>query len=126
MPATTMTMLSVTDIAESLAWYESIGFTLVEVNGDAGPETPVNWCLVDYDGAHLMLNQSGIERPEAERDSKVWILIDDVRPIYERLKPDFPMIIDLYDTFYGRTEFTVADPDGYHVTFSMRTAKGGA
>jgi hypothetical protein len=36
--------------------------------------------------------------------------------------PETRFVQDLHDAFYGNREFTIADPDGYQLTFAQSRA----
>jgi ankyrin repeat protein len=124
-------MLTVTDIRASMAWYQSIGFELGGTYGDGEP----NWAGLFFGPVNFMLVPGKIERKP--RDVSFWIFTDRVDDIYRMLKdrqlerarlildgktpalPEARFQQDLHNAFYGNREFTIADPDGYQLTFAQ-------
>ena len=46
--------------------------------------------------------------------------VEDVRDLFEKVKSRINLVSDgLYETFYGTTEFTMRDPNGYILTFAQ-------
>jgi ankyrin repeat protein len=122
-------MIYVTDVARSLAWYTSIGFTeLARYEADG----VVNFGMVSLGRGELMLNMHG---KAGAQTASVWFYTDQVDAIYQLLKsrqlaaaqsrltgaPDEHEGIqfeqDLEDMFYGARQFCIRDPDGYELYF---------
>ena len=112
-------LLRVTDIQASIDWYTGIGFSLLLTNQEWLPEDPVNWCMLDYGGSRLMLNDGAAPATGRQRDAAVFVDADDVPALYEKLRTKAKVLHELYTTFYGRVEFILEDPDGYPITFGM-------
>jgi len=127
-------MIRVRDVAASLDWYASIGFTELGRFGDGGE---VNWGWVGFGGAQIMLSLREDERATAKGDSSVilWIYTDPVEELYRLFKArqlaaaharltgeaDAPSTIEIVHDIdtppYGGREFCVRDPDGYELFF---------
>jgi ankyrin repeat protein/uncharacterized glyoxalase superfamily protein PhnB len=127
-------MIYVPDVARSLAWYTSIGFTELARYEDGGV---VNFGMVSLGNAELMLNMHG--KPGTQTAS-VWFSTDQVDVIYQILKSrqlaasqaalegkpvdhdgiEFQQ--DLEDMFYGARQFGIRDPDGYLIYFIQSNA----
>ena len=111
--------LSVTDIAATLEWYTSIGFTELGRYQDGGV---VNWGMLSFGTAEIMLGLMGT--PDPKRVS-VWFYTDAVDQLYKLLKarqlsdPQAGIVFDeeLYEPFYGGRQFSLRDPDGYGLIF---------
>jgi uncharacterized glyoxalase superfamily protein PhnB len=122
-------MILVPDVARALDWYASIGFTELARFGDAGV---VNFGMVSFGGAELMLNMHGTS---GAHDVSLWFYTDRVDELYQVLKRrqleaasaaladpasadrgiDFQQ--DIEDMFYGARQFCVRDPHGYQLYF---------
>lgn len=125
-------MLCVTDMRRSIEWYTSVGFTLQGTNEHDGI---LDWAALKLGNILLMLTPAPIGG--AKRDVSFWIRTSDVEPVYRALKdrqmersraaladapsaiPEIKFLQDLHDAFYGNREFTIADPDGYALTFAQ-------
>lgn len=48
----------------------------------------------------------------------LFIKTDDVENIYENIKDNVEVVVDLHKTFYNMIEFTIRDLNGYILTFA--------
>jgi ankyrin repeat protein len=117
-------MIGVRDIARTLDWYASIGFTEIgryEENG------VVNWGMVSFGASELMF----MPAPKTDGEGiRLWFYTSNVDQIYETLRAhhvaamldkhqDAPLefVEDIYDPFYGGRQFSIRDPNGYQLIF---------
>jgi hypothetical protein len=128
-------MLSVTNIRRSIEWYLSIGFALDATHEEEGS---VDWAGLRFGDVYLMLVPTPIDG--TRRDVSFWIRTTAVDAIHRLFKsrqmerardlieggqasiPETRFVQDLHDAFYGNREFTIADPDGYQLTFAQSRA----
>ena len=128
-------MIYVPDVARALDWYLSIGFTELSRYEDDGV---VNFGMVAFGGAELMLNMHGKPAPH---DVSLWFYTDQVDALYEVLKSrslaaaqtelagaatDQPRIEfdqDIEDMFYGARQFCIRDVNGTSFTSSLRDGR---
>ena len=111
--------LSVPDIAATLDWYTSIGFTEVGRYDDDGV---VNWGMLSFGSAEIMLGMMGAP---GLKGVSLWFYTDAVDQLYQLLKarqlsdPESGIVFDeeLYDPFYGGRQFSIRDPNGYGLIF---------
>jgi ankyrin repeat protein len=122
-------MLFVPDVAAALDWYVSIGFTELGRFADDGL---VNWGIVSFGGAEVMLNMHGKKGPQSV---SLWLYTDRVDELYELFKarqleaaraqltgdagdhPTIEIVQEIYDPPYGGREFCVLDLNGYELFF---------
>ena len=122
-------MISVPDVAATLQWYVSIGFTELGRIGDDGV---VNWGIVQYGGAEVMFTMHGEKR---QQPTSLWFYTDQVDALYQLFKakqlenaqaalegkaitpPAIDIHQDIYNPFYGGREFGMRDPNGYELYF---------
>ena len=111
--------LQVRDLATSQAFYERY---LGLVRSPAGPPhavvfttSPIAFALRDLaPGTDL----DAVEQPGL--GTAVWLHATDVQDIHDALVADgHRVVVEPFDGPFGRT-FTLADPDGYHVTLHDR------
>jgi ankyrin repeat protein len=125
----TVPMLRVADVRRTLAWYTSIGFKELGRYEDEGV---VNWAMVSFGKAELMLTLGGKEGPH---DVNFWLYTNEIEKLYQLLKsrqleaaeaaiagdPDehqgIPFVQDLYNPPYGGREFGIRDLNGYLLYF---------
>jgi catechol 2,3-dioxygenase-like lactoylglutathione lyase family enzyme len=122
-------MITVSDIAATLDWYESIGFKEIRRYEDDGL---VSFGMVSFGKAELMLN---IGEPSGLRDVSLWFYTDQVDQLYQLLKSrqlqaaraalngepgdhqGIDFVEDIYDPFYGGRQFSIRDLNGYTLIF---------
>ena len=66
--------------------------------------------------------------PDEERGNgvTVYISVDDVDAVYEKLKPEAMIVKDIETMWYGLRQFSVSDPDGYLLTINMEVPQEGS
>jgi uncharacterized glyoxalase superfamily protein PhnB len=118
--------LLVDEIEPVLAfWTDVLGFNrLTEVPGDDGR---LVFAMLTLDAVELHLQT----RRSCERDLPylatsqlppsgfLYIDVDDVRSLHDRIRDRAEVIVPLEKTFYGATHFFVRDPAGHVVGFSQ-------
>jgi ankyrin repeat protein/catechol 2,3-dioxygenase-like lactoylglutathione lyase family enzyme len=127
-------MLSVPDVAATVAWYRAVGFELVGSHGDEGK---LGWACVRLGSAEIMFVPSTDPwRPRVSGVS-LWFRTDRIDDLYAHLKrrqlahahamlagetsdaPDVRFTLDLYTAFYGQREFGIRDPNGVELMFAQ-------
>jgi ankyrin repeat protein len=126
-------MLSVPDVAATLDWYVSIGFTEL---GRVSDDGVTNWGIVQYGGAEIMLTMHG---QNGHQPVSLWLYTDDVDALYQLFKgrqleaaqaaldgapaipPAAEITQDIYNPFYGGREFGIRDLNGYELYFRKGT-----
>lgn len=118
MSQTVVPMIHVPDVRATIAWYTSIGFTLVR-QGEEGEGGEIVWAKLSYGNSELMLDSGGKLSADHRREVDLYITIDNVDDLYRRLKDRVPVVVDLYDAFYGMREFAIRDFNGFWITFGQ-------
>ena len=126
-------MIFVPDVARALDWYASIGFKEIARYGEDGL---VNFGMVSFGGAELMLNMHG--KP-GRHDVSLWFYTDQVDNLYQLLKSrqlgaaraaldgeaaednGIAFTQDIEDMFYGARQFCIRDLNGYELYFIQST-----
>jgi hypothetical protein len=122
-------MIEVPDVAATLEWYKSIGFTELGRYADSGF---VNWGMLSFGGAELMLNMHGTK---GDHDVHLWFYTDRIDELYQLLKSrqleaaratlagepgehrGIEFAHDIYNPFYGGREFSIKDLNGFVLNF---------
>ena len=99
-------MLPVRSMAASVAFYERLGFRVERRNDEWG------WAMLALDDCRLMVDQSINRHPDVPRQGVIYLYPDDVTAYHRQLRANGVTVPDLDGTFYGMTEFRLADPDG--------------
>ena len=111
--ARTEPLFNSNNLERLLEFYKSLGFELVN---SWEPDGEIQWCLVEFEGAPLMLQQNDDE-PAERRDIEIYVVCDDVVPIRERWVMDGIPVSKPHDAFYGMRQIFLRDPDGRTICF---------
>jgi uncharacterized glyoxalase superfamily protein PhnB len=116
--------LLVTDIEKSLAFYRDVlGFTVKQT---VPADRPFVFVWLERGPVPVFLNDRAAaveENPALAQPAGgagLFFVITGVDAFYERVRTKATVIMPIKDQFYGMREFTVADPDGYVLTFAER------
>lgn len=115
-------MIHVRDVRATVAWYESIGFAVLDTNEDG--EEGMNFAILSYGNSQIMLNAGGRLTSEGRRDIDLYVRTDDVAALHDRLKNHVQVCAGLRETLYGTREFIVRDPNGFWLTFGQDLCRG--
>ncbi len=121
--------LVVSDVARSMAFYcDRLGFEVETTVPDA---TPYVFAIVRSGQVQVFLNapEPATEEYPSLKDRPLggtftmYIEVTGIEQTYDELKAQVPILAPLEAKWYGVTEFVVADPDGYLITFGERKAE---
>ncbi len=116
--------LGVADVAASIKFYtEVLGFQKVATVPDGAPFA---WAMLQHGNTSVMFQERGnlMDEYSQLRDKPggglftLYVSVTDVAQWAERLTGKATIIIQPHTTFYGATEFSIQDADGYILTFS--------
>ena len=121
--------IAVSDIERSLEFYSSLGF--VKDNEGIIDDKGSQWYSLALGDAALWLIREDIVEdldPDEERGNGVtiYVSVDDVDAVYDKLKPEAMIVKDIETMWYGLRQFSVSDPDGYLLTINMEVAQEGS
>lgn len=115
----------VDDVSETIDYYQHIlGFSLVHAVPEKGP---LHWAMLSADHLSLMFqDKDSIEKElpymqhvEHGHSFTLFIEVDDIDEVYNRIKSQVDVVKDLHRTFYDMKEFSFADLNGYVVTIAQ-------
>ena len=118
--------LVVSDVSRSIAFYrDRLGF---ELETTVPENEPYVFAIVRSGAVQIFLNAPGpaIDEYPAMKDRPLggtftmFIEVTGIERTYDELKAEIPIVTPLETKWYGVTEFVVADPDGYLITFAER------
>ncbi|NOX44148.1 MAG: hypothetical protein GXO72_00175 [Caldiserica bacterium] len=121
-------MLLVEDVERGIRFYcEALGGRLAAVYPE---QPPHEWASLELGGVELMLwdkgaagaEYPGLRVPTDPTGVILYIHVDDVDALYERVKGMAEVLMDPVDQFYGIREFTIRDPFGFILTFAQEKA----
>lgn len=112
----------VKNIDESIKFYEQLEFKLSMKVPDEGS---LVWAMMTKDKVSFMFQtfeSLGNDLPEISRQDGgsllLYIQIKEIREYHDRIKEKVNILKGLEKTFYGATEFSIQDINGYVLTFS--------
>jgi catechol 2,3-dioxygenase-like lactoylglutathione lyase family enzyme len=99
-------MLPVKSMAASVEFYQKLGFSVERRDDGWG------WAMLRFDECRVMVDQSINGRPEASRQSVLYLYPENIEKYHELVCAAGLTVPDLNVTFYGMKEFRIVDPDG--------------
>jgi len=112
----------VKDINKTIRFYQSIGFETVMTVPEKGD---LVWVMMSCGNVTFMFqtfDSLGSELPSISRQDGgsliLYIQIKEIRVFHDKIKDKANVIKGLEKTFYGATEFSIQDINGYVLTFA--------
>jgi len=119
-------LLYVSNLKVSVTFYcQVLGFGFGEFYPD---EQRATFASILIDDAKLRLVQGGNRIPpfhkhgECGSGVQLFVRVPDVDDVYHRVKETARVVDEIEDKRWGDREFTIADPDGYLISFYSPTA----
>ncbi len=117
--------LVVADMAPSIAFYHDVlGFTVGQTVPDKAPYV---FALMQRDAVTVFLNDLAEARRHPGPDlrfgntASMFFIVDDIHALHDAVSAKTAILMPLTKQFYGMTEFSVVDPDGYVIIFAQPT-----
>ncbi len=114
----------VRNMAETLSFYQLLGFEVVQTVPPESGDTAV-WAMLTCGQVMVMFqtfDSLNSELPEISRQDGgsllLYIKTNDIRVFFESLKDKVKVVKGLEITFYGATEFSILDNNNYLLTFA--------
>lgn len=112
----------VNDINKTIDFYKQLGFNVVMTVPEEGD---ITWAMLTCGSVTFMFQtfQSlGKELPNISRQGGgsllFYIKTSEIRNFFEKIKDNVKVVKGLEKTFYGATEFSIEDNNGYLLTFA--------
>ena len=112
----------VNDINKTIDFYKQLGFNITMKVPEEGD---IAWAMLTCGNVNFMFQtfQSlGNDLPNISRQNGgsllFYIKIAEIRKFFERIKDNVKVVKGLEKTFYGATEFSIEDNNGYLLTFA--------
>lgn len=112
----------VNDINKTIDFYKQLGFNVVMTVPEEGD---ITWAMMTCGNVTFMFQtfQSlGNELPSISRQGGgsllFYIKTTEIRNFFEQIKDNVKVVKGLEKTFYGATEFSIEDNNGYLLTFA--------
>ncbi len=112
----------VTDINQTISFYKQLGFILTITVPEEGNFIFAMMTCGNVTFMFQTLESLGNDLPIISRQNGgsllLYIQTDEIRKFYDRIKHKVRVVKELEKTFYGATEFSIEDNNGYLLTFA--------
>ena len=112
----------VTDINETIAFYKQLGFSITTTVPEEGDFIFAMMTCGSVVFMFQTFESLGNELPEISRQKGgsllLYIQTTSIRAFFEAIKDKVKVLKGLEKTFYGATEFSIEDNNGYVLTFA--------
>jgi hypothetical protein len=115
-------MIHVPDVRAAAAWYEGIGFTVLETYGNGAGG--LSFAILSVGETRVMFNQGGRPSPDRRREVDLYVDVANVDDLFARLRDRVDVIEPLHDTEYGMREFIIYDINHFWITFGQNLLMG--
>ncbi|HEY3643814.1 MAG TPA: VOC family protein [Gammaproteobacteria bacterium] len=108
-----MPVLVVKDVARAVAFYGQLGFQVTkQMEG---------WATLAHGEVEIMfsLPNDFMRHDQPLLTGALYFKVDDVAPLWEKMKDAAKLSYALQDFGYGTKEFAIFDPDGYLIQFAQ-------
>jgi uncharacterized glyoxalase superfamily protein PhnB len=112
-------MIHVPEVRLTVEWYKTVGFTVTRVHEEDGE---MEWALLSFGDSEVMFSEGGRVSTDFRRDVDLYIHVDDLDELYQRLKDRVEVVESLHETFYGMREFIIRDLNRFWITFGQTAA----
>lgn len=110
------------DMDRTISYYENLGFKLINKVPDNGE---IIWAMMNCEQVIFMFQtfeSLGNDLQEISRTNGgsllFYIQLKEIKLFYEKIKDHVIIVKELDKTFYGATEFSIQDINGYVLTFA--------
>lgn len=112
----------VTDINKTIEFYKQLGFNLTATVPEEGDFIFAMMTCGTVTFMFQTFESLGDELPVISRQNGgsllLYIQIDEIRKFFDEIKDSVKVVKELEKTFYGATEFSIEDINGYLLTFA--------
>jgi uncharacterized glyoxalase superfamily protein PhnB len=112
-------MIHVPDVRAAAAWYAALGFTVTGTHEEDGE---MDWASLRFGGGEVMFSEGGRASMAGRREVDLYVEVEEVDGLYERIKDRVGVVEGVHDTAYGMRELIVRDLNGFWVTFGQPLA----
>ena len=116
-------MIHVPDVRATVDWYQSIGFHVVATYGNES-DSGYSFAIVSFGDGQVMFSEGGETSDKRRREVDLYVYVDDIDEVYERLKDRVDVFEAPHDTFYGMREVIIRDVNRFWITFGQESVFG--
>lgn len=113
----------VNSMSETIAFYKTLGFEIQMSVPETGDD--LVWAMMSNGGVTIMFQTFASlanDLPEVSRQNGgsllLYINLKNIREFFNRISGQVTVLKELETTFYGTTEFSIKDNNGYVLTFA--------
>jgi hypothetical protein len=110
--------LGVTNIEQTVLWYQNLGFTCTGSNRYWNPEASLTWAQLEWEGAAFMLFPFPLEKNNQVKDAGLFFRVASLNDLVEKLKVSAKIIELTEEPFHNKTEVVFEDLNGFRITFT--------
>lgn len=114
--------LYVTNLPETIAFYQLLGFQVIQTVPDEGALIFAMMQCGKVTFLFQTIDSVGEDLPQLPRtiggSLLLYLQINGIRDFYQKIQAHVTVIKPLETTFYGATEFSITDNNGYILTFA--------
>jgi uncharacterized glyoxalase superfamily protein PhnB len=113
-------MIHVPDVRQTVEWYKSIGFDVVNTNDEDGE---LDWAMLSFGDGYVMFSEGGQPSDRDRREVDLYVHTENLDELFGRLKDRVEIREGLHETFYGMREFIIRDLNRFWITFGEPAKK---
>jgi uncharacterized glyoxalase superfamily protein PhnB len=110
------------NIPETIAFYGKLGFTVSMSVPETGEAVWVMMTCAEVTFMFQSFESLGADLPDIKRTNGgsllLYMQVDNIREFFSKIKDSCTVVVELHKTFYGATEFSILDCNGYVLTFA--------
>ena len=110
--------LGVTNIENTVLWYESLGFRCIGSNRYYEPDAAMTWAQLEWENAAFMLFPFPAEKNNEVKDAGLFFKVSSLNDLIERLQTKAKIIEINEDPFSNKKEVVFEDLNGFRISFS--------
>ena len=117
MNETVTPMIHVPDVGATVNWYRNIGFEVTDMYDDGGDG--LSFAILAFGASKVMFNSGGQPSSQRRREVDLYIYVENVEEVSNRLHGQVEVVKGLHETFYGMREVIIRDLNGFWITFGQ-------
>ena len=110
--------LGVSNLEETILWYQGLGFQCTGSNRYWDPDAELAWAQLEWEGAAFMIYPSFKEKSDETRDAGLYFKVSSFNGILEKLKLAARIIEYTEDPYTGSQQVVFEDLNGFRITFN--------
>lgn len=113
--------LGVTDVEQTVIWYESLGFRCTGSNRYWDPAAALSWAQLEWEDAAFMVFPFPAEKNNVVKDAGLFFRVHSLQDIIARLQRQARIIEITEEPFSNKREVVFEDLNGFRITITANT-----